>query len=311
MATRSKPAPLLSWPELPFHAWRETRDTLHMWMQIIGKVKLALTPLINHWWNVPLFVSPRGFTTATMPHGERSLEIEFDFIDDVLRIKPDDGFERLVPLGPRTVADFYEHTMAELRAADLEVRIWAMPVEVENPIPFLEDQTHRSYDKEYVLRFWQIVAHTADILTKFRARFIGKASPVMWFWGTFDLAVNRYSGRRAPPLYGASIIEQEAHSHEVSSVGWWPGDGRLEQASFYSYVSPEPPGFAQATITTPNAYYNPLLKGFYLHYDDMRTSRHPEQLLLDFAEQTYEAAASLGGWNRPELERAEPAYRRA
>jgi hypothetical protein len=302
MATHSESV-MTTWPALPLAAWRDTRDTLHMWMQIVGKVHLALTPRINHWWNVPLFVSPRGFTTTAMPYGNRTFEIEFDFLDDVLRIIPDDGNERIVALGPRSVADFYAATMEELREAGLEVRIWPMPVEVENPIRFTADKVHHAYEREYVLRFWHIVAHATDVLTEFRARFVGKASPVQFFWGTLDLSASRYSGRRAPPLEGGSIIEREAYSHEVSSVGWWPGDSRLEKPSFYSYVAPEPAGFANAKVSPPQAYYHPTLKGFYLDHDTVRAAKNPDQMLLDFAESTYEAAAELGDWNRPELER--------
>jgi hypothetical protein len=296
------------WPELPLAAWRDTKDTLHMWMQILGKIRLALTPLINHWWNVPLYVTERGFTTTAMSHGTRTFSMELDFVADVLRITPHDDTERTIALGPRSVADFYAAVMAKLRDAGLEVKIWPMPVEVENPIRFEQDETHHAYDKEYVLRFWETVAHATDVFTKFRARFIGKASPVMWFWGTFDLSVSRFSGRRAPPLYGASMIEQEAYSHEVCSLGWWPGDSRLEKPSFYSYISPEPAGYAKAAIVPADAYYHPTLKGWYLDHDAVRSAHNPDQMLLDFAESTYEAAATLAAWNRPDLERAEPIY---
>ena len=294
---------MTDWPELPLHEWRATRDTLHRWSQIIGKIRLGLTPTVNHWWNVPLYVSPRGLTTSTIPYGNRWFELELDFVDDVLRLRLNDGDDRTVSLRPRTVAEIYAETMSTLRAAGIECRIWRMPVECEDPIPFDRDVLHHDYDKRYVLRFWRIVAETTAILTKFRARFIGKCSPVHFFWGSFDLAVTRFSGRRAPPLEGANAIEREAYSHEVSSVGWWPGDSRLEQPAFYSYASPEPPGFRDATISTPHTYYHPTLKGFYLHYDDVRRASDPEALLLDFCQSTYAAAADLGRWDRAQLER--------
>jgi len=294
----------MDWPELPLHEWRATRDTLHRWSQIIGKIRLGLTPTVNHWWNVPLYVSPRGLTTSTIPYGNRWFELELDFIDDVLRLRLNDSADRTVPLRLHTVAEVYAETMSMLRAAGIECHIWRMPVECEDPIPFDRDELHHDYDKRYVLRFWRIVAETTAILTKFRARFLGKCSPVHFFWGSFDLAVTRFSGRRAPPLEGANAIEREAYSHEVSSIGWWPGDSRLEQPAFYSYASPEPPGFRDAAISTPHTYYHPTLKGFYLHYDDVRRASDPEALLLDFCQATYAAAAELGRWDRAELERS-------
>ena len=293
-----------TWPELPLHAWRDTRDTLHRWMQIVGKIQLGLTPLVNHWWNVPFQVSARGFRTATLPYHDRWLDLEFDFLADVLRVRTDDGAERTVALARRTVASFFDETMVTLRAAGVEPPIWPVPVECEDQIRLDCDEAHGAYDKEYVLRFWRVVALATATLNRFRARFLGKSSPVHFFWGSFDLAVTRFSGRRAPPLEGAGAIEREAYSHEVSSVGWWPGDSRLEKPSFYSYASPEPPGFREASIATPDTYYHPSLKGFYLHYDDVRRAADPETRLLDFCESTYAAAADLGRWDRPALERA-------
>jgi hypothetical protein len=290
------------WPALPYREWRATRDTLHRWMQIVGKVRLTLTPTINHWWNVPFYVSARGFTTSAIPYGERWFEMELDFVDDVLRIQPNDGAAELVELGPRTVADFYAATMKALRAAGLACRIWTTPVEIADPIAFEHDDQHRAYSHDHVLRFWRIVALSSAVLTQFRARFLGKCSPVHFFWGSFDLAVSRFSGRRAPD-FEANRIEREAYSHEVSSVGWWPGDSRHERAAFYSYAAPEPPGFSQVEISTPHVYYHPTLKGFYLEYDEVRTADDPAALLLDFCQSTYEAAADLGGWPRGELER--------
>ncbi len=289
-------------PSLPYAEWRDTRDTLHLWTQIVGKVRLALTPLVNHWWNVPLYVSPHGLTTSAIATGENRFEIEFDFINDVLRIRPDEGPEQTVELRPRTVADFYAATMAALRAAGIHVQIWTTPCEIPDPIPFEHDTEHRSYDHEYAVRFWHALSWIERVLLEFRARYVGKSSPVHFFWGSFDLALTRFSGRRAPPIE-ANAIEREAYSHEVSSVGWWPGDARLERPSFYSYAAPEPPGFANAPITVPHAYYHPQLKGFYLDHDAVREADDPEATLLEFCQQTYAAAADLGHWPRGELER--------
>ena len=292
-------------PALPLAAWRDTYETLHRWMQIVGKIRLQLTPLINHWWNVPLYVSARGFTTSEIPYGnDRRFEIEFDLLDNLLRIVPSDNAPRHLELRPRSVADFYHHLMAKLEAFELGVRIWTTPVEIADPIPFELDEQHHAYDQEYALRFWRIVAWNTEVLTKFRARFLGKASPVHLFWGTMDLAASRFSGRRAPP-FEANRIEREAYSHETSAVGWWPGDHRLEEPSYYSYLAPEPAGLADAAITTPHAYYHRALKGFYLPYDAVRAAKDPEALLLDFCQQTYAAGAELAHWNRAELERPE------
>lgn len=299
---------MLSLLALPYDEWRDTRETLHRWTQVVGKIRLGLTPVINHWWNVTLYVSTRGLTTSAIPFGDRVLELELDFIDDVLRIRSDDRLDQLVELRPRTVADFYAATRRALRAAEIECPIQTMPCELTNPIPFEHDHEHRSYDKEYVLRFWHNLSRIAGVLTKFRSGFIGKCSPVQFFWGSFDLAVTRFSGRRAPPIEGGAI-EREAYSHEVCSAGWWPGDPRLERASFYSYAAPEPSGFARATISPPQAYYSSLFKGFYLDHDQVCRAADPEACLLDFYETTYAAAADLGAWPRAELERARSATR--
>jgi len=302
METRRTSAAKPDWPELQLAAWRGTRETVHRWLQVVGKVRLSLTPLINHWWNVTLYVSPRGLTTSTIPYGDRWFEIELDLLDDVMRITTSDGASRGVVLAPRSVADFYRETMTQLRSLGIDCHIWTTPVEIEDPIPFERDDVHRDYDKEYVMRWWRILALTTGILTKFRARFIGKASPVHFFWGTFDLATNRYSGRRAPPVEG-NLIEREAYSHETSAVGWWPGDARLETPAFFSYFAPEPAGFRDAKISTPGAYYHPTLKGFYLPYEDLRAAADPEAMLLEFCQQTYAAGADLAQWNHAELER--------
>jgi hypothetical protein len=290
-----------NWPPLPLDEWRETRDTLHMWTQIAGKIRMALTPTINHWWNVPLYVSARGLTTTSIPCGERWFEMEFDLVEHVLRITFNDGSEKLVQLAPRTVADFYGETMAVLHAAGIEPKIWTMPVEVPDPIRFEDDTQHKSYEREPVERFRIVLARAADVLTQFRARFIGKCSPVHFFWGSFDLAVTRFSGRPAPARAEADAITREAYSHEVSSVGWWPGDARLPAPYFYSYAAPEPAGFRDADVGAP---YLPDLGGFYLAYDEVRNAADPEARLLDFCERTYAAAADLGNWDRRSLERA-------
>lgn len=291
------------WPELPYADWQDTRETLHRWTQVVGKIRLGLTPLINHWWNVPLYVSARGLTTSEMPYGDRWLDMEFDFLSHVLRIRTSDGAKREVRLAPRSVADFYAEVFAVLKELRIECPIRPVPSEIENPIPLDRDEEHRSYDAEYAQRFWRILARIEAVLTQFRSEFIGKCSPVHFFWGGFDLAVTRFSGRPAPPRPDADAITREGYSHEVSSVGFWPGDSRLEQASFYSYAAPEPAGYRDSVVAPAAAYYHPSLAGFYLHYDDVRRSSDPEAMLLDFCRSTYVAAADKGQWDRNALER--------
>jgi len=293
------------WPALPLDEWRETKDTLHRWTQIVGKIRMTLTPLINHWWNVPLYVTARGLTTSEIPYGDRWFDIEFDFISHVLRIRTNDGAEHDIPLGPRSVADLHNELFSVLKSLHIECVIWPMPVEIpDNAIALDRDHKHRSYDREYVQRFWQILALTTNVFTKFRAGFLGKCSPVHFFWGSFDLAVTRFSGRLAPQRPEADAMTREAYSHEVSSVGFWPGDNtRLPAASFYSYAAPEPDGYRTSAVSPAAAYYNESLFGFYLTYDDVRTSEDPEQTLLDFCHSTYNAAADLGKWDRDALER--------
>jgi len=292
-----------TWPDLPLEEWRDTRDTLHLWTQVVGKVRLALTPLVNHWWNVPLYVSARGLTTSLMSYGEGGLELEFDFREHCLRACLDDGRERRVELAPRSVADFYRETMSVLAELGVRPKIWSMPVELPHPIAFEKDETHAAYDRDCVERFARILRLTDAVFTQFRAQFIGKCSPVHFFWGSFDLAVTRFSGRPAPVKPEADPITREAYSHEVSSVGWWPGDERLEQASFYSYAAPEPAGFRAARVRPAAAYFHETLGGFYLPYDAVRTAENPERMLLDFCQDTYAAAAELGAWDRAALER--------
>ncbi len=273
-----------------------------MWTQIVGKVRLALTPKVNHWWNVPLYVSSRGLTTSQMPYGDRALELWFDFIDHQLVLQSSDGLRKTLPLAPRSVADFYQHFMDMLRSAGFDVKIWKMPVEIPDPIPFDRDQVHASYDPESARKFWRILLTVQQVLDEFRSRFLGKCSPVHFFWGSFDLAVTRFSGRRAPERPGADSITREAYSHEVSSVGFWPGSGAID-AAFYSYAAPEPPGFKKAHVLPSAAQYDPQLSEFILMYDDVRKAPSPSAALLDFCQSTYEAAANLTPWDRKALER--------
>ena len=292
------------WPALPLESWWDTQRTLHRWTQIVGKIRLALTPTINHWWNVPLYVTARGLTTSEIPYGDRWFDMEFDFVAHVLRIRANDGSEHDIPLGPRSVADLHREIFGVLKSMRIECVIWTVPVEIpENAIPLDEDEHHRSYDRDSVERFWRILALTHAVFTEFRARFVGKCSPVHFFWGSFDLAVTRFSGRPAPVREGADVITREAYSHEVSSVGFWPGDSRLPLPAFYSYAAPEPPGFSQALVMPPSTYYHRELGGFYLHYDDVRSAGDPRVTLLDFCQSTYEAAAKAGQWDRAALER--------
>ena len=292
-----------SWPALPLEAWQDTRDTLHMWTQIVGKVRLALSPLINHWWEVPLYISARGLTTSAIPYDRGVCEAEFDFIDHNLVIRTSEGSVKTLPLAPRSVAAFYKEFMAALASLGIKVEIWHMPVEVPNPIAFDQDLQHASYDAEYVTRFWRVLVLVDAIFTEFRSRFIGKNSPVHFFWGSFDLAVTRFSGRRAPEREGADRIAREAYSHEVISAGFWPGGGDVTGAAFYAYAAPEPPGYAQSLVGPKKAFYHPQLHEFLLMYDDVRLDPSPRKALLEFLQSTYEAGANLAKWDRAELER--------
>ncbi len=295
------------WPALPLDSWRETCATLHMWTQIVGKVRLGLTPLVNHWWNVPLYVSPRGLTTSNIPYGERSIEIRFDFVADKLVLECSDGLVKELPLRPMAVADFYREFKEMLRSAGVEVSIWRMPVEIPDPIPFDEDRVHAAYDAERAKTFWSILRSVDAVFYQFRSRFIGKVSPVHFFWGSFDLAVTCFSGRKAPERPGADNITREAYSHELSSVGWWPGTGTMTGPAFYSYASPEPQGFKEAHVRPDAANYDKGLGEFLLAYDDVRGAQSPSGDLLAFCESTYDAAANLGHWDRRSLERDEGA----
>jgi hypothetical protein len=291
------------WPSLPLDSWKDTYATLHMWTQIVGKVRLSLTPLVNHWWNVPLYVDARGLTTSRIPYGQRAFEIWFDFTRHQLVLETTDGVSKMIPLAPRSVAEFYEEFMAMLRSAGIEVKIWRMPVEVPNPIPFDQDRVHRSYDPKSVEKFWRILLSVDSVFNQFRSGFVGKSSPVHFFWGSFDLAVTRFSGRRAPARPGADAITREAYSHEASSVGFWPGGGDVKDAAFYSYMAPEPQGFKNARVRPSAARYETRVGEFLLMYDDVRKTESPSSSLLEFCESTYEAGAILGNWDRDALER--------
>ncbi len=292
-----------SWPALPLEAWQDTCATLHMWTQIVGKVRLAQSPLINHWWEVPLYISARGLTTSAIPYPQGIFEIEFDFLQHNLIIQTSQGPFKTIALQPRSVADFYQEFMAALLALGIEVKIWKMPVEIPNPIAFDRDTQHASYDREYAARFWRILLLTNSIFTEFRSRFIGKNSPVHFFWGSFDLAVTRFSGRRAPEREGADLITREAYSHEVISAGFWPGGGDIKGPAFYTYAAPEPTGYGQSRVRPDKAFYHSGMKEFFLMYDDVRSDPSPRSALLEFLQSTYEAGANLAKWNRAELER--------
>lgn len=298
-ATRQSEA----WPALPLDEWKETYATLHMWTQIVGKVRMALSPQINHYWGVPLYVTSRGLTTSPIPYRDEEFEIEFDFIDHQLVIQTTDGRGKTIGLSPRSVAEFYGEVMAALRSLGIEVKIWTMPVEIPNPIRFEQDQIHASYDREYANRCWRILASADAVFKEFRGRFLGKNSPVHFFWGSFDMAVTRFSGRRAPERAGADPVTREAYSHEVISAGFWPGSGEITAPAFYCYAAPEPPGFSKAPVRPQAAFYSSQLSEFLLMYDDVRKTPSPRETLLEFLQSTYEAGATLGNWDRVSLER--------
>jgi len=294
------------WPELPLAAWQDTYGTLHMWTQIVGKIRMTLTPLINHYWNATLYVSARGLTTSSIPYPRGVFEIEFDFIAHKLLIRTSEGDDRSLDLAPRTVADFYADVMSTLAALQIDVRIHARPDEVANPIPFADDRTHKSYDRESVERFRRLLISVDKVFKNFRAQLIGKCSPVHFFWGSFDLAVTRFSGRRAPPRSDPKYrkMMQEAYSHEVSSAGFWPGGGEIKGPAFYSYTTPEPAGFKTSAVLPKQAFYHQGIGEFLLMYDDIRGAASPESELTDFLQTTYEAGANLAKWDRAALERS-------
>lgn len=298
-----------AWPELPPLAdWEDTVATVHMWTQVVGKVRLELGPPLNHSWGIALYVTPRGLTTGPVPHGARSFEITLDFVAHALRITASDGSERAFALEPMSVAEFYRKAMAALRELGLGVDIFARPVEVEEAIPFAQDERHASYDADAVHRFWRALVQAERVFADFRARFVGKSSPVHFFWGAFDLAATRFSGRPAPTHPGGvpncpDRVMEEAYSHELSSAGFWPGTG-LGEAAFYAYAYPEPDGFRTAAVEPSAAYYHDDLREFVLPYESVRTAPAPDAALLAFLQTTYEAAADLGDWDRAALERA-------
>ena len=294
-----------SWPALPLSAWADTYATLHMWTQIVGKVRLALSPRVNHWWEVPLYVNSRGLTTSPIPYGRGVFEVQFDFIHHRLEISTSADEIKSLRIEPRTVAEFHHQFLSMLKALGIEVKIWNMPVEIPNPIRFEQDRVHGAYDPHYANAFWRILVTVDAIFKEFRSRFIGKVSPVHFFWGSFDLAVTRFSGRPAPARPGADRITQEAYSHEVSSVGFWPGAGEVKGAAFYSYAAPSPEGFGERSVKPSAAYFDKQLGEFLLMYDDVRASGSPRQDLLDFCQSTYEAAADLAHWDRTALEKAQ------
>jgi hypothetical protein len=291
------------WPELRWEDWSATADTLHMWTQIVGKVRLALMPLQAHWWNVPLYVSARGLSTAAMPYGNEFLEIEFDFVRHELLFRLSTGANAAMALRAQSVAAFYAEFQRTLGEIGCEVSIWPVPVELTKPIPFAEDEEHCSYDPEAAHRFWRVLLRVDQVLQEFASRFLGKVSPVHFFWGSFDLAVTRFSGRPAPPREGADAVTLEAYSQEVISAGFWPGNGGYGKAAFYCYASPAPKGMDAAVIEPAAAFYDNGLGEFILLYEEVRKSVAPEEMLMAFLQSTYDKAADLAGWDRKALER--------
>ena len=291
------------WPSLPFSEWENTCDTVHMWTQIVGKTRMVLTPPVNHWWHATLYVTSRGLSTSSIPYQGKTFEIEFDFIFHRLTLRTSDGRERVIPLYACSVADFYAEYMAALRSLGIEVKINRVPCEFDDPTPFDADQHHASYNKEYVERFHRILIHSDRLLKQFRGAFQGKCSPVHFFWGSFDLAVTRFSGRSAPQPPGVDSVTREAYSHEVISCGFWPGDRRYKHPAFYAYTAPKPDGMDKEPIRPQAAYWDNQLGLFILKYEDVRAADSPENAVLDFCQSTYEAGANLAKWERDVLER--------
>jgi hypothetical protein len=290
-----------AWPRLDFEEVRDTLETLHMWTQVVGKVRLALAPPVNHWWHVPLYLTARGLTTSPMPHGKRLFQMDFDFVDHGLWIRTGEGVERRVALEPRSVADFHAEVMAALRALDLEVPIWTRPVEVVEAIPFEEDHVHASYDPDHASRIWRALAQATRVLERFRGEFTGKSSPVHFFWGSFDVAVTRFSGRSAPEHPGgipnlADRVTREAYSRELTSAGWWPGSAAYPAPAFYAYAYPTPDGLAKAAVEPEQAFFDEALGEFLLPYGSVREAPDPDDALLRFLRTTHAAAADLAHW---------------
>lgn len=292
------------WPELKWTEWEKTADTLHMWTQIVGKTRLALSPLQAHWWNVPLYVSARGLNTSAMPYGSEFLQIEFDFVSHELKFLISTGASLLTPLRAQSVAEFYQEYQRSLAALGVSVNIHPVPVEIQNPIPFAEDREHASYDPQAAHRFWRVLMHADQVFQQFSSRFVGKVSPVHFFWGSFDLAVTRFSGRPAPVRENADAITREAYSHEVISAGFWPGNGGFGEAAFYCYAAPAPKGLDAVSIQPAKAGYNNALAEFIFLYEDLRQEPSPDEALLSFLQTSYEAGANLAHWDRTSLERA-------
>jgi len=313
---RLHPADL--WPQLPLEQWDGTRATLQLWSQMVGKTRLALAPMQNHWWHVTLYVTARGLGTSPMPQGGRTLELEFDFIDHALVARTSDGATRTLRLVPQSVADFYEQYRALLRALDFDVKIWPRPMETPSITPFTADREHASYDADAAQRCWRALAQIDRVLKRFRGGFLGKCSPVHFWWGGFDISCTRFSGRPAPTHPGgipnlADWVTREAYSHECISVGWWPGGGGTPvlEPAFYAYAYPEPPGCPEATVRPAGARYDRTLREWILPYEVVRRAADPDAAVLEFAQSTYDAAANLGGWDRAALERLTPVGHRA
>jgi hypothetical protein len=300
--------PPAAWPALPLAPWRDAKDTLHLWTQVVGKVRLALAPMVNHWWQVPLYVNARGLTTSAMPWRGGAVEIQFDFLDHALVLATSAGGMRRVALEPRSVASFYHETMAALHALGLEVRIHTRPVELAEVIPFERDEVHGAYDGGAAQRFWRVLVQADRVLHRFRGGFLGKCSPVHFWWGSFDLSCTRFSGRPAPEHPGGipncpDYVTREAYSHECISAGWWPGGGLVDEAAFYAYAYPEPAGCPAAPVRPETGGYHFDLREWILPYEAVRTAAEPDAALLAFLESTYDAGATLGGWDREALER--------
>ena len=290
------------WPALPYEEWLDTYATLHMWTQVVGKVALARAVPLNHSWAIALQVTARGLATRVLRHGDRTFTMAFDFIDHELVIETADGARQTLPLVPKSVADFYADVMGTLDRMRLPVRIWSTPVEIPSPVPFERDTVHHSYDPELATRFWRIVVEVHRVFTEFRSGYVGKSSPAHFFWGSFDLAVTRFSGRLAPPREGPAFM-REAYSHEVISHGFWPGSGPVLEPAFYAYAVPEPEGLKAARVLPEAAYYHPELNEFVLPYEAVRKAASPDAAIADFVQSTYDRAATLGGWDRRSLEK--------
>ncbi len=293
-----------NWPSLVWDEWKDTADTLHMWTQIVGHTRMVLSAPLNHWWHVTLYVTPRGLTTSSIPYGNETFDVEFDFIEHRLVIRHSAGPIKVLPLRAQTVAAFYREYFDALASLGIEVTIHSMPDEVANPIPFAKDTVHASYDPDAVHRFWRILMQSAEVFKQFQTNWLGKASPVHFFWGSFDLAVTRFSGRRAPERPGADAVTREAYSHEVISFGFWPGNGGYGQAAYYAYAAPEPEGLSKAVVRPATAFYSNEMKEFFLNYSDVRGSASPSAAILDFMDSVYRAASV--NWDNAALVRSGP-----